>query len=291
MYEEVLKNWGSAVDIEILAPSSMHDERFKNWLAAYFRRSASPGDAVALLKMNTNIDIRNILPSIRVPTLILHRTHDRDIKVEEGRYIASRIPGAKFIELEGSDHLPWSGDYKKMLDEVEVFLTGELKPVESERILATVLFTDIVDSTKLAAKLGDARWQHTLESFYDLSKKEIERFRGKEIVKTGDGFLATFDGPARAIRCACSIRDSCRTLGIMIRAGLHTGECELMQNNVGGIAVFTGARVMAEAANNEVWVSSTVKDLVAGSGIQFESMGKFSLKGIPEEWELYAVSN
>jgi class 3 adenylate cyclase len=240
--------------------------------------------------MNTNIDIRNVLPVIRVPTLIIHRLNDQDMKVEEGRYIAGKIPGAKLIELEGKDHLPWAGDYQKLLDEVEIFLTGELKQAETERMLATVLFTDIVGSTTHAIELGDTRWSYLLKNHHDLVRKQLDRFKGKEIDTTGDGFLATFDGPARAIRCACAIRDSVHQLGIEIRAGLHTGECELMGNNVGGIAVHTGARVMSKAANNTVWASGTVKDLVAGSGIQFESKGKHSLKGIPGEWELFEVT-
>lgn len=290
VYKEVEKNWGGPVGIESLAPSASNDERFKNWWATYLRRSASPGDAVALLKMNTNIDIRNILPAIRVPTLIIHRVKDQDMKIEEGRFIASKIPEAKFVELEGTDHLPWAGDYQKLLDEVEMFLTGELKQAETERILATVLFTDIVGSTTHAIELGDTRWHYLLKSHHDIVRKQLDRFKGKEIDTTGDGFLATFDGPARAIRCACAIRDSVHQLGIEIRAGLHTGECELMGNNVGGIAVHTGARVMSKAGNDTIWASSTVKDLVAGSGIQFESKGKFSLKGIPGEWELFEVT-
>lgn len=288
--EAIEAGWGGAVGIESLAPSAINDERFKNWWATYLRRSASPGDAVTLLRMNTDIDIRNILPVISVPTLILHRTHDRDMNVEEGRYMAGKIPGAKFIELEGKDHLPWAGNYQKILDEVEVFLTGELRETESERILATVLFTDIVGSTTKAIELGDTRWRYLLKNHHDLVRKELARFKGREVDTTGDGFFATFDGPARAIRCACAIRDSIRQLGIGIRAGLHTGECELMGNNVGGIAVHTGARVMSKAGEGEVWVSSTVKDLVAGSGIHFETKGKFSLKGIPGEWELLAVT-
>ena len=290
VYKEVEKGWGGPVGIESLAPSAINDERFRNWWATYLRRSASPGDAVALLKMNTNIDIRNILPAIRVPTLIMHRVDDHDMHIEEGRFMASKIPEAKFIELDGADHLPWAGDYQKLLDEVEIFLTGELKQAESERMLATVLFTDIVGSTTHAIELGDTRWHYLLKSHHDIVRKQLERFKGKEIGTTGDGFLAIFDGPARAIRCACAIRDAVHHLGIEIRAGLHTGECELMGNNVGGIAVHTGARVMSKANNNTVWVSGTVKDLVAGSGIQFESKGRFLLKGIPGEWELLEVT-
>lgn len=289
VYTAVEEQWGGPVDIETLAPSAINDERFKNWWATYLRRSASPGDAVALLRMNTEADIRDILPIINVPSLILHRSNDMDMNIEEGRYIARNIRGAKFIELEGADHLPWVGNYEKLLDEVELFLTGSLKDVESERILATVLFTDIVGSTTKANELGDTRWSYLLKIHNDLVRKDIERYRGKEIVHTGDGIFATFDGPARAIRCACAIRDTVRQLGIEIRAGLHTGECELMGTNVGGIAVHTGARVMSKAGDGEVWVSGTVKDLVAGSGIQFESKGKFSLKGISGEWELLRV--
>lgn len=289
VYKEVEKGWGGPVGIESVAPSAMNDERFKNWWATYLRRSASPGDAVALLKMNTNIDIRNILPAIQVPALILHRTADKDMKVEEARFMASKIPGANLVELEGTDHLPWVGDYQKLLDEVEIFLTGELKQAETERMLATFLFTDIVGSTTHAIELGDTRWHYLLKSHYDIVRKQLDRFKGKEIGTTGDGFLATFDGPARAIRCACAIRDSVRPLGIEIRAGLHTGECELIGNNIGGIGVHTGARVMSKAGDNAVWVSGTVKDLVAGSGIAFESRGKYALKGIPGEWELFEV--
>jgi class 3 adenylate cyclase len=290
LYKTVENGWGGPVGIESLAPSAINDERFKNWWATYLRRSASPGDAVNLLKMNTNIDTRNVLPVISVPTLFIHRTNDQDMKVEESRFMASKVPGAKLVELGGKDHLPWAGDYQKLLDEVEIFLTGELKQVETERILATVLFTDIVGSTVHAAELGDTRWRYLLKNHHDVVRKHLDRFKGKEIDTTGDGFLATFDGPARAIRCACALRDSVQELGIEIRVGLHTGECELIGSNVGGIAVHTGARVMSKAGNSEIWVSCTVKDLVAGSGIQFENMGKFSLKGIPGEWELFKVT-
>jgi class 3 adenylate cyclase len=289
-YEEVERQWGSPVSIESLAPSRARDERFRSWWASYLRRSASPGDAVALLKMNTSIDIRNVLPAIRVPTLILHRTQDMDMHVEEGRYIAEHIQGARLVELDGADHLPWIGDTKTMLDEVELFLTGDLKEAESERILATVLFTDIVGSTTHAAQLGDSRWKELLKNHNEVVRKQLGRFRGREIGTTGDGFLSTFDGPARAIRCALAIRDALRQFGIQIRAGLHTGECEVIGDNVAGIAVHIGARVMANARNDEVWVSSTVKDLVSGSGIQFENRGRFTLKGVPGDWELFQVT-
>jgi class 3 adenylate cyclase len=291
--QESIKNieeqWGGPVGLNELAPSICHDVRMRNWWATYLRRSAGPGDAVKLMKMNTEIDIRHVLPVISVPALILHREDDQDMNVEEGRYMARKIPGARFVELEGGDHIPWAGDYARLLDEVEVFLTGDLKQPDQERVLATVMFTDIVGSTQRAQQLGDRGWRYLLKSHHEIVRKELARFRGKEIDTTGDGFLATFDGPARAIRCAYAIRDAVRQLGIEIRAGLHTGECELLGESVGGIAVHTGARVMSKAGDGEVWVSATVKDLVAGSGIQFENQGKFPLKGIAGEWELYKV--
>ena len=203
--------------------------------------------------------------------------------------MANQIPGAKFIELTGNDHLPWVGDQDKILNEVEIFLTGELKESDNERILATVLFTDIVGSTRIASELGDKQWRDQLQRHQNSIRKELASFRGREIATTGDGFLALFDGPARAIRCAQAIMKEVRSLGIEIRAGIHTGECELMEKNVGGIAVHLGARVMAQAGPGEVFVSGTVRDLVAGSGIQFINRGKHILKGIPGEWELYSV--
>lgn len=289
-YDAIQNGWGGPVQVDILAPTQSQNEIFKQWWATYLRRSASPADALALAKMNTQIDIRNILPAIHVPTLIIHRTGDIDIDVNGSRYIASQIPGARIVELSGKDHLLWVGNYEEILDEIEVFLTGELKHAETERVLATVLFTDIVNSTNHAIQLGDERWRHLLNTHHILVRKELVRFRGREIDTSGDGFFAIFEGPARAIRCACAIRDSVRGLGINIRAGLHTGECELMENNVAGIAVHLGARVMSKAGPGEVLVSGTLKDLVAGSGIQFESRGKNTLKGIPGTWELYSVT-
>jgi class 3 adenylate cyclase len=288
-FDKVKEGWGGIVDLETLAPGVFHDERFRQWWATYLRRGASPADALALAKMNTDIDIRDILPAIHVPTLVLHRKGDLDVNMEGSRYMANQIPGAKFIELTGNDHLPWVGDQDKILNEVEIFLTGELKQSDNERILATVLFTDIVGSTKIASELGDKQWRDQLQRHQNSIRKELGRFRGREIATTGDGFLALFDGPARAIRCAQAIMNEVRSLGIEIRAGIHTGECELMEKNVGGIAVHLGARVMAQAGPGEVFVSGTVRDLVAGSGIQFVNRGKHILKGIPGEWELYSV--
>ncbi len=271
------------------APSRAGDPQFKEWGARFERLGGSPGAAVSLFRMAAEIDIRHVLPAIRVPTLILHRTGDQAVSVMESRYMAERIPGAKYVELPGDDHFASAGDADAILDEIQEFLTGVRPAPEPDRVLATVLFTDIVGSTQRAVELGDRRWRDLLDSYYGLARKELDRFRGREIKTTGDGFLATFDGPARGIRCACAVSEAAGQLGLAIRAGLHTGECEMMGEDVGGIAVHIGARVAAEATAGEVLVSSTVKDLVAGSGIQFEDMGSRALKGVPEEWRLFAV--
>lgn len=290
-YDTLKSGWGGVVDLDDLAPSVMNDERFKQWWASYLRHSASPADALALAKMNTEIDIRHILTAIHVPTLIMHRSGDGDSPVDGSRYMAQQIPNAKFIELTGVDHLPWVGDAEKLLNEIEIFLTGELHPVEPDRILATCLFTDIVGSTEKAQSLGDERWRSLLQSHNEVVRNQLRHYRGREVKTTGDGFLATFDGPARAVRCACAIRDELRQMGIEIRAGLHTGECEIMDNDIGGISVHIAARIMSKASAGEVFSSGTVKDLVAGSGIKFESRGLFSLKGVPGNWEVYSVVN
>jgi pimeloyl-ACP methyl ester carboxylesterase len=285
--EEIERSWGGEMDISTLAPSA--DESFKRRAVAYLRRSASPGAAVALLRMNTQIDVRDILPTVQAPTLILHRVEDRDVNVEEARWIASQIPDAKLVELPGDEHLIWAGNVDEVADEVEEFLTGTRPMRGGDRVLATVLFTDIVRSTERVAELGDRRWRDALEEHHALVRGELDRFHGREIDTAGDGFLATFDGPARAIRCACSIRDRVRGLGLEIRAGVHTGECELTADGkVGGIAVHTGARVPGVARPGEVLVSRTVKDLVAGSGIEFEDRGEHDLKGTGT-WRLYSV--
>jgi len=288
-FDAIKYGWGGIVDLETLAPSAMNDERFKQWWAAYLRHSASPADALALAKMNTEIDTRHILPAIHVPTLILHRTGDLDISVGGSRYMAQQITNARFVELPGNDHLPWVGDTEKLLNEIDIFLTGELHTPEPDRILATCLFTDIVSSTETAQSLGNERWRNLLQNHNDIVRNQLIRYKGREIKTTGDGFLATFDGPARAVRCACAILDELRNLGIEIRAGLHTGECEIIDDDISGIAIHIAARVMSKAMPGEVLCSSTVKDLVAGSGIQFEKKGLFSLKGIPGEWEICAV--
>jgi class 3 adenylate cyclase len=240
--------------------------------------------------MNWQIDVRHVLPAIRVPSLVIHAARDQSgLSVEHGRYLASHIPGARYVELDSQDHLPWVSDTDSICAEVEEFLTGERAAPEPDRVLATVLFTDMVASTDRAAELGDRRWRDVVEAHRVISVREIERFRGRVVKSTGDGFLATFDGPARAIRSARALVDALGDAGIPIRAGLHTGECELIGDDLGGIAVHTGARVSALAAGGEVLVSSTVKDLVAGSGIEFIDRGSHTLKGVPGDWRIFAV--
>ncbi len=273
-----------------VAPSVSKDEPFRQWLLR-FQRGMSPGAAKAWFKMTTAIDIRRILPAIRIPTLVLHRTGDRMTQVGGGRFIAEQVPGARYVERAGDDNAPFVGDTDALVDEVQEFLTGIRPAPEPDRVLSTVLFTDIVGSTELAAQLGDKRWRDLLEAHRAAVRRELGRFRGREVDTIGDGFLATFDGPARGIRCAQAIVDSGRSLGIAIRAGLHTGECELIGEDVGGIAVHIGARVAATAGPGEVLVSSTVKDLVVGSGIEFRDRGSHPLKGVPGEWRLFAVSS
>jgi pimeloyl-ACP methyl ester carboxylesterase len=284
--EELERNWADRMDLDKLAPSE--DDAFKDRMATYFRRSASPGAAVALMRMNTELDVRDVLPTIQAPTLVLHRKDDLDASVEEGRWIASRIPGAKFVELPGDAHTLWGGDTDSIVDEIEEFLTGVRPARDPDRVLATVLFTDIVGSTERATALGDRRWRVVLEQHHAVVRKQLERFDGQEIDTAGDGFLATFDGPARAIRCARAITEGLRELDLDVRAGVHTGECERLGDKVAGVAVHTGARVAGQAGPDEVLVSSTVKDLVAGSGISFEDRGEHELKGVGA-WHLYSV--
>jgi pimeloyl-ACP methyl ester carboxylesterase len=284
--DQIEREWGFESDLGTMAPNA--DAALTAWWRARARASASPGAARALILMNSRIDVRHVLPTIRVPTLVLHRSADRDSRLEEGRYLADHIPGARFVELAGEDHIPWI-DADQIVDEVEEFLTGVRRGPEPDRVLATVLLTDIVGSSEHAVELGDRRWRELLEAHHALVRGELARWRGREVDTAGDGFLATFDGPARAIRCACAIRDGLHAFGLEIRAGLHTGECEIISGKVGGIAVHTAARVAARAAPGEVLVSGTVRDLIAGSGIELEDRGVHSLKGIPREWPLLAV--
>jgi class 3 adenylate cyclase len=288
----ILENWGVEVIRSLLqqmAPSIADDEELVQAHARAALRAASPAAAAALTRMSAMIDIRHVLPAIRVPTLVLHRADE--FLAEASRYVGERIPGARIVELPGRDHMPWLGDQDAALDEIQEFLTGVRPHPALDRVLATVLFTDIVGSTELAADLGDRRWRGVLEQHNALVRRELSRFRGRELNTAGDGFLATFDGPARAVACAASIRDAARALGLQIRFGLHTGELELAGSEIRGIAVHTGARVASKAGPGEVLASSTVKDLVAGSGLEFEDRGSHELKGVPGEWRLYAVSN
>ena len=285
--ELIERTWGGEMDISDLAPSA--DEAFKRRAVAYLRQSASPGAAVALLRMNSQIDVRDVLPTIRVPTLVLQRVDDRDVSVEEGRWIAAQIPGAKYVELPGDEHLIWAGDVDAVVDEVEEFVTGSRPVHEPDRVLATVLFTDIVGSTRRAHELGDRRWRELLERHHDVVRRQLDRFQGREVDTAGDGFLATFDGPARGVRCAEAIRDSVRGLGLDVRSGLHTGEIEILPNDVGGIAVHVAARVAQLAGAGEVLTSSVLKDLVAGSGLSFEDRGMHTLKGLADEARIFAV--
>ena len=254
------------------------------------RAAASPGAVRAIMQMNREIDARNVLSTVRVPTLIVHRIGDRNIRIQHARYMAERIPGAKLVELSGEDHMAWFGDSDALLGEVEQFLTGVRHDPEPDRVLATVLFTDIFESTERAAELGDQQWRDLLARHHSLIRRELSRFRGREIDTAGDGFFVTFDGPARAIRCAKAIQNAVTQLGLNVRVGLHTGECEVMDEKVTGIAVHIGARVMNHATPGEVLVSSTVKDLVAGSGIGFVDRGAYELKGVPGKWRMFAVT-
>jgi len=288
-YEE---RWGRiGFGSRSLAPTLADDERFQVWYAQAQRFSGTPASAREWFRVTMDIDVRDVLPAIRVPTLVIHRSGDRVIPVESGRYLSEHIPDAKYVELPGHDHFPFVGDIDAIVDEVEEFLTGSRRVRESDRVLATVLFTDIVGSTELAAELGDRRWTELLAEHHRLVRAELDRHRGKVVRIEGDGTLSTFDGPARAVRCASAIRDAVRDLGIEVRAGLHTGEIELAETGVEGIAVHIGARIAALARASEVLASSTVKDLVVGSGIEFEERGTHALRGVPGEWHLHAVTD
>ena len=289
-YEQVEREWGNEMDLAHYIPSKMHDRAFARRLATYYRNAASPSAAVALLRMNTQIDVRHVLPSISVPTLVMQRAGDLDVNIEEGRWLASQIPGARFVELQGDDHMPWTGDQDALLDEVQEFLTGIRSSRNIDRVLATVLFTDIVNSTEHMARVGDKAWNEWLDRHHAVVRRELASCRGREINVAGDGFFATFDGPARGVHCALAIQQSARRIGLDIRAGLHTGEVELHDDTVAGIAVHIGARVAGVANAGETLVSSTVKDLVSGSGLRFEDRGAHALKGVPGEWRLYSAS-
>jgi len=289
--EETERTWPDTITIESMAPSRIGDEAFREWISRYSRLSASPRAAAAMLRMNSQIDVTTILPVIQVPTLCLYRVGDPDVDVEEGRYIANRIPGARLVELPGSDHFFWAGDPEPLLAEIEELVTGHRMAREPDRVLATVLFTDIVGSTELASDLGDRVWADRLERHNKIVRTELRSWRGREVNTTGDGFVATFDGPARAIRCARSVVAAVEPLGISVRCGLHTGEVEIVGDDVAGVAVHIAARIGSLARPGEVLASRTVKDLVAGGGFVFDSRGDHVLRGTSESWELHAVTD
>jgi pimeloyl-ACP methyl ester carboxylesterase len=287
--ELIRRDWGGPVALDLWAPSRLGDREFERWWARLLRQGTSPKGAIDLLSLYREMDVRQVLPAISVPTLVLHRTDDLMVRVAQSRYLAQNIPGARHVELPGADHLAVAGDRDALLDEIEEFLVGSRRATEPDRVLATVLFTDIVGSTERAAELGDRRWRDLVEGHDAAVRRQLQLHRGREVKTMGDGFLATFDGPARAIRCALAIRHAVRQLGVEIRAGLHTGELELRGDDVAGMAVNIGARVGALAGAGEVLVSSTLKELVVGSGIEFEPRGSHGLKGVPGEWQLFAV--
>jgi class 3 adenylate cyclase/pimeloyl-ACP methyl ester carboxylesterase len=286
-YDRFVDEMGTGLNLDLQGPT--HDDHFRRWWARLERLVATPGAYRELAGIFANLDIRNVLSLVQAPTLVLHRTGDRIVPVDQARAVAERIAGARLVELPGIDHIPFLGDWSGLVGEIEEFLLGARTAPDPDRILATVLFTDIVGSTDAAARLGDRRWKDLLSEHHDAVRRQLAAFRGIERDTAGDGFMATFDGPARAIRCAQAIIASVHGLGLQVRAGIHTGECELMPGGLAGIALHVAARVAATAGPGDVVVSSTVRDLVAGSLIPFEDLGLQTLRGMPEPWRLYRV--
>ncbi len=287
--ELILPHWGDGALIEVAMPSQADNPQSRAVYGRLERSTASPGMLTALFQMFLELDVRDVVPSVHVPALVLHHSGDRLVNVRHGRWLAEQMPNARMVEFEGEDHGFWHEGMEEWLGEVQEFLTGARAAPEVDRVLATVLFTDIVDSTRTASDLGDRRWRELLERHQREVREALDGFNGREVKSTGDGFLATFDGPARAIQCATAILESSEASGIGVRAGLHTGECEVMGDDIGGIAVHIAARVSSRAEARELLVSRTVKDLVAGSGIQFSDRGDHALKGVPGSWQLFAV--
>jgi class 3 adenylate cyclase len=291
LMKEYERYWGTGMILLLTAPSMITDVEFRKTIARYERLSMSPGVAVDLYKWIMALDVRSVLPSIRCPVLILHRKDNDHYRIQYGRYLHEHIPGSKLIELEGADCHPFfAGDTSDILEEVQMFLTGVEIEEHTNRELTTIMFTDIVESTRQAAELGDHQWIDKLEAHNGVVRRNLRQYRGSEVETTGDGFLATFDGPARAIQCAKRIREEMRSLQLQLRIGLHTGELEFKKGIARGIALHLASRVMSSAGNNEIWVSRTVKDLVIGSGFEFSDQGAHELKGIPDSWQLYAVA-
>ena len=292
--EEFIKgigeHWGTTYALDIRAPSMRHDQRFGAWWAKFLRMSTSPAAAEALTRANMKIDIRDILPTIRVPTLLIHATGDRTLPIAFSRYMVERIPGARLVEIDSDDHLPWLEGGDEILRAIEEFLTGSHHDVGSDRVLSTIMFTDIVGSTEILAKTGDAAWSALRGAHDEAVRGNFAAFDGREMNTTGDGFLAIFDGPARAVRCAQNICADAERVGVSVRVGLHTGECELRGDEISGLAVHIASRITDLAPAGGVLVSRTVRDLVAGSGLRFEATGSHRLKGVPEEWQLYGVA-
>jgi pimeloyl-ACP methyl ester carboxylesterase len=279
--------WGSGEPSRHFAPSQVADAAVMRNIARLERMAMSPGTARKLFGLLAETDVRHVLPAIRVPTLILHRTGDQPVRVGNAQYLAEHIAGAKYVELAGDDHLLWLGDVDALLGEVRQFLTGERAAPDSDRILTTILFCDIADSTRRAAELGDHEWKELLLRFYALADDKLRHFRGRILDTAGDGLFAAFDGPARAVRCGAALADGAHSIGLQLRVGVHTGECEVFGEKYSGIAVHLGARVASAAEPGQVLVTSTVKDLVVGSGLQFENLGLHTLKGVPEQWRLF----
>ncbi|MDX1685184.1 MAG: adenylate/guanylate cyclase domain-containing protein, partial [Saprospiraceae bacterium] len=291
-YQTIERHWGNPekMELEWIMPSMADNKDYYASLARYLRSAASPGAALALARMNTDADITNILSSIKVPTLVLHRTGDKDAKIEEARYIAERIPDARLVELPGIDHLFWVGDTYSVIAEIEEFITG-VRPIEVfDRVLSTILFTDISASTVHLSQLGDKKWMQVLNRHNQIVRRELKRYGGKEIKSTGDGFLMTFDGPTKAIRCARSIKEKVKELDIEITAGIHIGECEIYDtHDIGGLAVHIAARVLSKAQPSQILITMTVRYLLGGTGLEFDDLGEFTLKGIDEKYRLFAL--
>jgi class 3 adenylate cyclase len=287
--EQAAEQSGQGVQIDLFAPSVAWDERLRRAWSRYERQAGSPGSTKAIVRLIYESDVRDVLGAIRVPTLVIHRADASGFRVEHGRYLAEHIEGARYVELPGTDNLIWAGDQDAIVAEIQDFVTGVRPAPEPHRILATVLFTDIVGSTRLLAEMGDARWRAKLAEHHQITRRELDRFGGHEVKTVGDGILATFDGPARAIRAAVAIRDGVGEIGLQLRAGVHTGEVEVEPDDIAGLAVHIGARISALADGGEILVSSTVKDLVVGSGLAFDDWGVHVLKGVPGEWRVFLV--